>query len=99
MPRSTTLEDILGTKRSADEPYVHTNHEGAIIAITYTEKAWSDVAEARKSERNGMRSVVTRCPVRGVVSVDAYVTPAFSALAPKPWSKADRAAFAFAEAA
>jgi hypothetical protein len=100
MPSSTTLEQIIGTSRGADEPQLHLNHEGAVVAITYTAKAWAQVEASRKSERNGQRSVVTTCPIRGVVSVDAYVIPAFTAATPKPWSRAQRAGYAFfAEAA
>ncbi|MDQ8045118.1 MAG: hypothetical protein REI11_10960 [Patulibacter sp.] len=99
MSNTPTLEEVLGTARSADDPHLHLNHEGAVVAVTFTPEGWAAVDPLRKSEHQGQRSVITRCPVRGVVSVDAYVVPAVSALAPKPWSRAERAAYAFLEAA
>lgn len=100
MPSIHTLDDILGTTRAADEPQRHLNHDGAVIAITYTEAAWAAVDPALKTERNGQRSVVTRCHVRGSACVDAYVIPEFATAAPTPWSRAQRAGYAcFAEAA
>lgn len=86
MPVSHTLSDLLGT--NADAPRRQVNSDGALVAITYTEEQWAALDPRVKSERDGQRSVVTRCRVRGIVSVDAFVVPAVSAAAPKPWSRA-----------
>lgn len=86
MPPATTLDEILGRSR-VDEPQRHRNSDGAVVAITFTQEAWDSADSRLKSERGTQRSFVTACPVRGLVSVDAYVVPANSAAAPKPWSR------------
>jgi hypothetical protein len=91
MPRTTTLDDILGAP--ADAPQVHLNGDGAVVAITYSQEAWDAVPDDRKSESAGTRSVITHCKVRGIVSVDAYVVPTFSAAAIKPWRTQAHARF------
>lgn len=86
MPVTHTLSDLLG--KNVDAPRRQVNADGALVAITYTEAQWADLDPKVKSERGAQRSVVARCSVRGVVSVDAFVVPAATAAAPKPWSRA-----------
>lgn len=88
MPSSLSISDVLG--KAVDAPRRQCNGEGALVAVFYTEAQWAAVDPKLKSDHGGQRSVVTQCRVRGLVSVDAFVVPAASAAAQKPWSRATR---------
>ena len=85
MSTTPSLSELVGSPANA--PHRHLNGDGALVALTFTPAQWAAADRRLISEHGAQRSIVARCPVRGMVSVDAFVVPTGTAAAAKPWSR------------